>query len=202
MVQKSPIDLPSSTSTNKCEALCDLLFYYKNSQVSLTNSNGKEMILTYDSGSYIRFNEEIYSLRKISFPSRSFHKVQTKSYEMEIHLHHISTTTGKVLIISVLSESNQTKTISSDALDVLNNMPSAGDPTTNYNTPTTWSAYDFIPDGETNKSFYYYDGTLIRSPYTPGIKWIVFENPINCSKNFIDRLKKTINSIKTGYYLL
>tara|TARA_B110000208_G_C11776714_1_gene432294 strand:+ start:958 stop:1893 length:936 start_codon:yes stop_codon:yes gene_type:complete len=195
MAQKSPINLPSSNTVDKCEALCDLLFYYKNSSANLTNLTGQEMILTYDSGSHIRFNEEIYELDKISFSNPALHKIENSNYDLEINLHHRSTTNSRdILIIGVLCEQNDTPTKSSIALDVLNKMPKKSSTNSKYNTPSTWSAYDFIPDGESNKSFYYYKGSLIRTPYTPGIKWIVFDNPINCSKTFIDSLRSAITT--------
>ena len=198
MEQLSPINLPSSNTVDTCAALCDLLFYYKNSSANLSNLTGKELILTYDSGSYVYFNEEIYELDKISFSIPPLHKIENSNYDIEINLHHRSSTNSKdILIIAILCEKNSSQTRSNIALDVLKNMPKKLETHKKYNTPSTWSAYDFIPDGEGNKSFYYYKGSLVREPYTKGVKWIVFDNAINCSETFYTTLTNMISTNST-----
>ena len=45
---------------------------------------------------------------------------------------------------------------------------------------------NLIPEA---KPFFAYTGSLPRSPCVEDVQWIVFENTINCSSKFYDKLK-------------
>ena len=63
--QQSPINIISK-NTKKCGATCDLTFFYRSSKLNTILSN-KNLIIDYDTGSYVNFNQEVYELDKISF---------------------------------------------------------------------------------------------------------------------------------------
>ena len=62
---QSPIDIKSN-NTIRCGALCDLTFYYRTSKANIINAD-KRILLDYDTGSYVMYNNEVYELDKISF---------------------------------------------------------------------------------------------------------------------------------------
>ena len=114
---QSPIDIKSKIAI-KCGALCDLVFYYRTSKANLVNT-GKNIIMDYDNGSYVMFNNEVYELDKLSFTIPASHKLDGFSYPMEMHLNHRSPDTGKLLIIAILFEINDATSKSNLFLDMI-----------------------------------------------------------------------------------
>ena len=77
---QSPIDIKSN-GVIKCGALCDLTFYYRTSKANMVNI-GKDIILDYDTGSYVMYNNEVYELDKISFYVPAVHKLDGFTYPL------------------------------------------------------------------------------------------------------------------------
>ena len=186
---QSPIDIKSKKSI-KCGALCDLIFYYRTSTCNLVNNN-KNIILDYDTGSYIVYNTQVYELNKISFSVPAAHTIDNYSYPIEVHFNHRCPDTAEILIISVFLDVNDATSKSGLFLDLFSNsMPLKKGEQKQINTPDSWRAYDLLPE---LKSFYTYKGSLVRSPCTENVTWIVMDNPSNCSNTFYDNLKKIIS---------
>ena len=95
------------------------------------------------------------------------------------------------MIISVFIDVNDATSRSNLFLDLFSkSMPQKRGQQKTINTPDTWRVYDLLPD---LKSFYTYKGSLVRSPCTENVTWIVMDNPCNCSNIFYDNLKKIIS---------
>jgi carbonic anhydrase len=187
--RQSPINIESNGVTN-CGALCDLLFYYRNSTIYLSNI-GNNIIFTYDNGSYIVYNNEVYELEKISFFVVSAHKIDGENYPIEMNLYHRSPNTGKIAIVSIMCEVNEAVSKSHSTLEVFaGSFPKSGKQKT-ITTSSEWNIFEALPE---MKSFYSYDGSLPREPCDEGVKWIVFENSINCSATFHDNLKRILKN--------
>jgi carbonic anhydrase len=185
---QSPINIKSKIAI-KCGALCDLLFYYRTSKANLINV-GKNIIMDYDNGSYIMYNNEVYELDKLSFTIPASHKLDNYAFPLEMHLNHRSPDTGKLLIIAVLFEINDATSKSNLFLDMIgNSLPTNKGIQKNVNTPEEWNIFNVIPE---IKSFYSYTGSLPRSPCVENVQWLIFDNTVNCSLNFYDNLKKII----------
>ena len=182
---QSPIDIKTNNLVN-CQAACDLVFYYNTSDLNVRNIDN-EILITYDPGSYVTFNNETYELEKISFTNPSSHKLDGSRHNGEMHLYHYSPATQKMLIIAVWLEINEAVTKSKDWLDMTTDyLPGKNNVTINHKMPKEWNIYSVIPD---NKAFYNYDGSLLKKPCTEiGVQWIVFENPVNCSSVFYKKL--------------
>jgi len=188
--RQSPIKIDSSSVVN-CGALCDLMFYYRTSSIYLANIS-KNIIFRYDNGSYVMYNNEIYELEKISFFTPSCHKIDNdENYGVEINLHHRSPNTSKILIIAIMCLPNESSSKSYNTLQVLaGQFPKEGKEKT-ISTASEWNIFNIIPE---NKSFYSYEGSLPREPCDENVKWIIFENSINCSAKFINTLHNKIGN--------
>lgn len=186
---QSPINIETDNTVN-CGALCDLLFYYRHSTCYLKNVN-KNIVFTYDNGSYVMYNNEVYELDQISFFTPSCHKIDNEDFPLEINLYHRSPNTGKKLIISLMCDVNESASKSYGVLEVLSgNFPKAGKLKT-VSTSSNWNIFDALPE---IKSFYSYQGSLPQAPCDENVTWIIFENTVNCSAKFYNTLHNKIGN--------
>lgn len=184
---QSPINIISN-NTQQCSALCDLTFYYRTSKCNIVNT-GNDIILDYDTGSYITYNSQIYELNKIAFTIPASHTIDGFSYPAEIQLYHRSPDSNNILIISVFLDINDASSKSKMFFDTFTNILPKANQQRNLNTSDTWTIFHAIPE---IKSFFSYKGSIPRSPCIENVQWIVFDNAVNCSTNFYDNLKKLI----------
>jgi len=188
--QQSPINIQSSKAV-RCNALCDLTYYYRTSQANFVHS-GNNIILDYDNGSYIIYNSGVYQLDKVSFSIPSSHKIDNNSYPLEVHINHKSTDTGRMIIIAVLFEINDAISPSQMFFDVISNsLPKYSGQQNSINTSDEWNIFNIIPE---IKSFYSYSGSLPRSPCTEDVTWIVLESTSNVPTRFYDSLRQIISN--------
>lgn len=186
---QSPIDIKTNNVVN-CQAACDLVFFYNTSELVVKNIEN-ELLITYDPGSYVTFNNDTYELEKISFTNPSSHMLDGSRHNAEVHLYHYSPATQKILIIAVWLEINEAVTNSKNFFNTITDyLPGKNGVTIRHKMPSEWNVYNIIPD---NKAFFNYDGSLIKKPCTEiGVQWIVFENPVNCSSEFYKKLTSII----------
>jgi len=185
---QSPIKI-NSNKVIKCGALCDLIFYYRTSKCNLQNTKDN-IIMDYDNGSYVMYNNEVYELDKISFSIPGCHRIDNSSYPIEIHIHHRSPDSGVLLIIAIQVDINDASSKSKLFLDLFgDNLPSKPGQQVHINTPSQWNVFDMVPE---TKAFFNYKGSLVRSPCAEGVIWIIMDSSINCSNNFYFKLKNII----------
>jgi carbonic anhydrase len=182
---QSPIDIKSN-SVIQCATKCNLIFYYRTSKCSIVNI-GNDIIMEYDTGSYVTYNSVVYELLKISFSIPSSHNIDGYSYPAEMLIFHRSADTGELLVLSVFLDVNDAMSKSNMFFEMFSNsIPTKKGQTSTINTSDDWNVFNAIPE---TKSFYYYKGSLVRSPCTENVSWIVLDTAVNCSTNFFDKLK-------------
>lgn len=183
---QSPINIPSADAI-KCGALCELIMYYRTSKCYIQNT-GTEIILNYDNGSYVTYNSVVYELDKMAFTLPASHQIDGYSYPAELQMYHRSPDTGEILVIAILIDVNDSTSRSNVFLEMItNHLPKKSGQSVTVNTPDSWNVFNMIPD---LKSFYSYKGSLPRTPCTENVKWIVFDNAVNCSNAFFSQLKE------------
>ena len=187
--EQSPINIISRIS-KKCSATCDLTFFYKTSKLNM-NLYNNDLIIDYDTGSYINFNQEIFELDKISFTNPSSHKIDNVSYPLEAHLYHRNPYTGKILVIAVFIDINEAMSNSKRFLDsISSSIPKVKEKEVVINTDENWNIYSIVPEV---KGFFLYTGSLVKNPCTEDVLWLVFDEPVNCSNNLYNNIKKISN---------
>jgi carbonic anhydrase len=185
---QSPISIKSNQALS-CKGNCELFFYYRSSTCTILN-NSNELILDYDTGSYIIYNSIVYELDKISFSIPSSHRIDSSDYPMEVFLYHKSMDFGKILIISVFLDVNDSSSISKHFLDMLiNNLPQNSGEEKTFNTPRDWNIFNIVPE---SKAFYTYNGSLPHTPCTEKVTWIIMDTPVNISNSVYSNIKSVI----------
>ena len=187
---QSPINIISK-STKKCNTMCNLSFFYRTSNCNLILSN-KTFLIDYDTGSYITYNNEVYELDKVSFTNPSSHKIDNVSYPLEIHIYHKSSNTGKLLIIGIFIDINDAISKPKMFFDMFTHaIPKIKGEQKTVNMPEDWNIFNIIPE---NKSFFLYDGSIINTPCTENVTWIIYDDPINCSEKFYNKIKSVLKN--------
>jgi len=185
---QAPINIKTD-KTKRCEGNCQLNFYYRSSICSIANNSGN-LIMEYDAGSYVNYNDLIYELDKISFTVPASNKIDGSSYQMEMLLWHKSMDIGKVLIVSVFIDVNDATSRSKQFFDILaNTLPKKSGNENLYNTPEDWNVYDALPE---NKAFYLYSGSLPQSPCSENVTWVVMDSAVNISQTVYQNIKNII----------
>jgi len=185
---QSPIEIISS-NTQTCEELCDLKFFYRTSMCTLTNTS-KEFRIQYDAGSTVKYKDDVYLLEEISYSRPSSHIIDGKQYDAEMLLYHKNNITKNILVISILLqvESNDITSASKSFLDqFIDYIPTSSYTSKQINLGYDWNIFNLLPEV---KSFYTYQGSLLKSPCTENVTWIIMKNPVYASTRFFDTIKR------------
>ena len=206
---QSPINIQTE-KTRVCNLLCQLKIKYKPSSCNINNNDNLINIL-YDKGSFVIYKSENpikYQLNKLIPHVPSLHTINGKKYEMELCLYHTNSE-GKLLIISVLINSNNNFSYSQDFLNQfipgLKNINYSGDPNNNQfdysiGVANNWNAENVLP---VLRNFFVYKGTLPYPPCTKNVLWVIFENSVNISPNDLKILQERLiyNNSRKAYPL-
>jgi carbonic anhydrase len=192
--EQSPINIETG-KTLKCSELCDLIFYYKSTKANMVNT-GTELVGSVDIGSQVNWKSNLYELDKWSICLPAAHTIDKFSYPMELLLYHKNRSSGEVLILSVFLDVNDAMSTSNLFFDsMLSMLPTKPGQQVHVDTDDDWNMYRALPE---TKSFYFYMGSLLKSPCTEKVVWIVMESPVNCSTTFYEKLKALLPSTGTG----
>ena len=185
---QSPIDIITNKTT-KCIQNCDLTFFYSNSNCNILRTV-QDILLEYEQGSYVIYNNNTYYLEKIAFTNPSNHQIDGSTFQIEADLYHIEPTTGKILIICILIRVNHSISKSKTFLDsFIHSIPTNIDQSITLNL-NNWNIFNLLPE---IKSFFSYNGSVIRNPCTQSAIWIIMNQPVNCSQAFHTTLSQLIH---------
>ena len=185
---QSPINIKSK-NTQLCESNCDIQFYYRSSICNIINNDGN-IILEYDSGSYINYKSLVYELDRVSFSIPASHSIDGSNYDMEMFLWHRSMDIGKVLVVSVFIDVNEASSMSKGFFHLLENiLPKKSGTDKLYNTPDDWNIFNTLPE---NKAFYIYSGSLPHKPCTENVTWVIMDSSVNISRKAYQNIKNII----------
>jgi carbonic anhydrase len=173
---QSPIEI-KSTNAISCSNKCNLLIYYRSSQCKISRS-GRYLLFTYDPGSHVIYNGDIYELEKISFTHPNSHIIDGKQAVLEAQLYHRSPETSKLLVLAVLMEVNEASSKSKIFWDNCSYLIPRGDTDAIVSMSSEWNIFFTIPE---SKSFYTYEGSIFNSPCSENVTWIVFSSFTNIS---------------------
>jgi carbonic anhydrase len=196
-MNQSPIEIDvESTSILNCAPNCDLKFFYKTSRLSMLIGEDS-VVISYDPGSYILYNQTPYSLNQIHFTVPNVHKFVRGDRELvfsgEAILYHTNPDSGKTVALSVMLTVGNVNSSSFNFFAILPRFQDepAG---TKLETamPESWNAYQLIPS---SKSFYKYSGSLLKSPCTENITWIVFEYEVTVPQDFFNDLSSRVRNV-------
>ena len=177
---QSPIDLTVDVHAG----LPELVFDYHSSNLLETNT-GHSIQQNVQPGSFLTITgrDARYQLKQFHFHSPSEHKINGRSYAMELHFVHVSDD-GALAVVGVMIDEGEEH-------PVLNQLWSwmpenAGD-----------TIEQAIGIEETNllpptREYFAYSGSLTTPPCSEGVVWVVLKTPIEASAEQIARFKERV----------
>ena len=168
---QSPIDLSGAVDAN-LEAL--ILDYPNRGLVDEVN-NGHTIQENLKPGNFVTIQGQKYEARQFHFHSPSEHRIDGKSYPLEIHIVH-SNPDGRLAVVGIMFDEGAENPM----LTQLNGFRPAGmEP---YTGPVDYNLLITSLD-----EYYTYNGSLTTPPCSEGVLWVVLKNPITASREQIDR---------------
>lgn len=181
---QSPIDIRSDDTI--FSTLPPLMFSLgSNTSLDLLNngSPGEQSTiranLPADAGT-LTVNGTIWPLIQFHFHTESEHTINGVESDMELHM-VFQQLTGEYLVVSRLLDAGAFNPI----LDpIFSNLPPAAGDTYHL------SSFDLNGLLPSNFELFRYDGSLTTPPFTEGVNWIVFAEPMELSMEQIDRFRE------------
>lgn len=185
----TPVNIDTSDIT-PCNATCRLGYRFKSSKCYTRYMNNIPTI-NFDPGSFIKFRNEYFNLKKMTLHHPSMHTVNGIHYDMEILLYfnrnHTNENDGGVIMSILCKRGPDHGKVNIFLNQFINQIPVVETKIEQeVEVDKNWSAEVLIPD---SKAFFYYEGSLPYPPCNPNWIIIVFEQSISISSNIINTLK-------------
>ncbi len=178
--EQSPINIETSRVIED-EKITDLVINYKPTEFSLTN-NGHTIqgnALTNDN-SFIVDNKE-YKLAQFHFHTPSEHQFNGKNFDMELHFVNQNTNNQFAVLGLMIKEG-----ASNPYLEKAWNVIPPEEITEAVKLTEPIDLMSLLPK---DKDSFRYNGSLTTPPCSEAVKWIVLEEPIEMSKEQIDKFR-------------
>jgi carbonic anhydrase len=168
--EQAPIDIRGA---HLDKGLKPIEFHYVSGAMTLVN-NGHTVQITPPAGSYIMVDGARYDLVQFHFHHPGEEAVKGKLPDMSLHLVHKSAD-GKIVVVAVrLNEGNGNAVLAS-LWQHLPKTVGATDKTTDPMNPG-----GLLP---TDRGYWTYEGSLTAPPCTEGVRWFVFEQEVELSRD-------------------
>jgi carbonic anhydrase len=176
--RQTPIDLQvaSVKSADKNQNL--LAINYQPSVLDVIN-NGKTIQVKYQPGSFIECNRQIFHLIQFHFHHPSEHRINGELYDMELHFVHRHPA-GNLAVVGVFLKAGA---FNSNLQTIWDAMPEKQG-TENTVSDVIINAAQLLP---AERRFLTYSGSLTTPPCSENVTWYVMENPIEVSRQQIDK---------------
>jgi carbonic anhydrase len=172
---QSPIDIDGVITTNPS----DLEFNYHDTPLTVVN-NGHSVQVNYESGSFVKINNQEYELLQFHFHTPSEHTIKHKASAMELHLVH-KNSSGKLGVIGIMIEGGSQNPI---VEEIWQHIPS--EKGTNKIEDIMINAQDLLPE---DRAYYNYTGSLTTPPCSEEVNWYVLTKPIELSEKQINQFQ-------------
>lgn len=179
--EQSPINIDSS-QVKMGEELENIEIQYEPSQLSIINNGHSIQATPAAPSNSIVIEGKEYKLAQFHFHTPSEHQINGQQMDMELHLVH-QDANGELAVLGVMIQEGKENEKLAPIWDVLQMNESEND----INIDETVDIQALLPSDQTT---YSYNGSLTTPPCTEEVKWIVFEEPIEMSKEQIQAYQK------------
>ncbi len=179
--EQSPINIEFSQVQTK-KAAEDLHINYQPALFTIMNNGHTVQANSVDGGNSVVIEGKEYKLAQFHFHTPSEHQFNGQNYEIELHLVH-KDINGKIAVLGVMIKEGEENESLTSLWNVLPKEKTEND--ISLNEPVHLEA--LLPD---DRSAFHYDGSLTTPPCTEGVKWTVFEKPIEMSKKQIHAFRQ------------
>lgn len=169
---QSPIDIPLS-SVEKMNDIGTIELDYS-SKITKAENNGHSIQVT-DSG-IATINQRVFSLTQFHFHDESEHTIDGRHYPLEAHFVN-QAQDGRLAVVAVFFEEGARNNGFQEVLDDV----------TDGKKTEILDVQSMFPK---NKSYYHYLGSLTTPPLTENVEWYILKNPVQVSKNQINKFQE------------
>ncbi|NJO39546.1 MAG: carbonic anhydrase [Cyanobacteria bacterium CRU_2_1] len=172
--QQSPINLQGAISSD----LVEVQIGYQEIPLRLVN-NGHTIQVNADPGNPITLDNQTFDLLQFHFHSPSEHSHNGQSYSMEVHFVHRNER-GELAVLGVFMQEGQ----KNEALQLIwDAIPAEAGPEQAIAEVKVQLNQLFPVD----RSFYRYFGSLTTPPCSEVVNWIVYQQPIEVSREQVEK---------------
>ncbi|WP_110928002.1 carbonic anhydrase [Bacillus massiliglaciei] len=174
---QSPVNIESAKA-GESGGTNEIQMNYQASEYSLLHT-GHTIQLNPKSGeNTLEVDDSTYQLVQFHFHTPSEHQFDGEHHEMELHLVH-ENEEGQLAVAGIMIEEGEENEQLASVWNSLPEKQSAEE----MDVKSKIDAGELLPEEE---QVVRYDGSLTTPPCTEEVKWMVFEDPINMSKEQID----------------
>ena len=174
--EQSPINIVSSKVKEDKKLIRKQIYYKPTTFTLLNNGHTIQANATTENNSIVVEGKE-YKLTQFHFHTPSEHQFNGQSYDVEIHFVH-KDKSGKLAVLGVMIQEGRKNKALKKIWDIL-----PGEETKKVDSEKYLiNLQALLPQ---NQVSFYYDGSLTTPPCTEEVEWIIFEQPIEMSKEQI-----------------
>ncbi|SEM22405.1 carbonic anhydrase [Mesobacillus persicus] len=174
---QSPININPSESKESDQE--EVVIRYNPTNYTVINNTHTIKIIPSNQINSLRIGDERYVQQELHFHYPSEHQLNNKEFPLELHLVH-KNAKGDLAVIGLFAKEGEKNGL----FQILTNyFPSTTGSEKEIN--ETLDLTNLLPD---EKEVYTYDGSLTVPPCTEGVKWIIFNKPIELSRQQIKKI--------------
>lgn len=179
---QSPINIISKNVISETNLITPK-FSYGKSKVNITN-NGHTVQFNIGGENSVNLNGKNYKLLQFHYHALSEHTIDGKHFPIEMHFVHKHSNTDFAVLGIMFTEGNENELFKK----YLDKFPTEKG---EYKTDKMFDLLSLFPE---NKSYYHYSGSLTTPPCTEIVSWYVLKNPVEASKEQIEKLSKILHN--------
>ncbi|WP_447745172.1 carbonic anhydrase [Pseudomonas nicosulfuronedens] len=177
--EQSPIDIEKSRVEPKKVPASDLLLHYGKTPLKLIN-NGHTIQASTPGGDTLTYKGTEYRLLQFHFHTPSEHQFSHQPFPMEMHLVN-QDKDGHLLVLGLMiKEGRANKQLAS----LWKQLPTQEGKEAELNAKSAPDLAKLVPSASHHL---FYHGSLTTPPCTEGVQWVLFEQPIEMSRQQIER---------------
>lgn len=157
-------------------------FTYQNSSVNIIN-NGHTVQFNVDGENKVNLNGKDYNLLQFHYHALSEHTINNEHFPIEVHFVHKHSDTDFAVLGIMFVEGKENDLFTK----YLDKFPATKG---EYKSSEQINLSGLFPD---NKSYYQYSGSLTTPPCSEVVSWYVLENPVEASKEQIEKFSKILD---------
>lgn len=174
--EQSPINIEASKAVTS-EDLGNIEIQYEPTHFSIVNNGHTIQANPKTQSNSIVVDDIEYKLAQFHFHTPSEHQFNGQNLDMELHLVH-QNAKGELAVLGVMIQEGKENEALASIWDVLPETETEKD--MDIQEPVDIQA--LLPSNQTT---FFYNGSLTTPPCTEDVKWIVYEEPIEMSKEQI-----------------
>ncbi|WP_158735545.1 carbonic anhydrase [Alteribacillus sp. YIM 98480] len=174
--EQSPIDIEFSQVTEEDQNIESMKINYDTASFTLVNNGHTVQAKSPSKVNSLVVNENEYELSQFHFHTPSEHQFNGEKYDMELHLVHEDQNSKLAVMGVMLQEGEEHKELS----EAWKNLPGSENDNITMDEPIDLQA--LLPEEQNS---FHYNGSLTTPPCTEEVRWIIFEQPMEMSKEQI-----------------